>query len=494
MTTDATSPPTQPEPELLGQTVVVIGGSAGIGLETTRRARAEGADVILTGRNPERLNRAALDVDARSSAAFDANDAAALKQFFDGLPDRIDHVMVMAGGPSYGPLLEMDSDQVREAISDHVVLGLEVARNAAGKTRAGGTLLLMGGTGGRRISRDLGIAGGGAKAGRGQARAGARAVAPEGRGDDGDGSPRADPDGHTAGRDRLAAARQHRPLRLDRHYQADWEEMSRYTGRRQYLRSRGHPTWRLVRFVLVKGTREQAQALLERLAGRVEALGLRLKPEKTGVTHIDAGFVFLGQRVIRKPKGAKRYVYTFVCGGAGLGQTEDQGPHRALHDLPGARRPVADAEPDPAGMGRLLPLRLGQAHVRLPRQLRLVARDALASQEAPEADLEAAAAPLLRQERDPGQGDHALQPGGDARRALPLPGRADLNPVERGNRGPDRRPLQAHPPRRSPAPRTPGGGARMTDRHGDAFVESRMRGNSHVRFGGRRRGDHQPKG
>jgi NAD(P)-dependent dehydrogenase (short-subunit alcohol dehydrogenase family) len=31
---------------------VVIGGSAGIGLETARRARAEGADVILTGRNP----------------------------------------------------------------------------------------------------------------------------------------------------------------------------------------------------------------------------------------------------------------------------------------------------------------------------------------------------------------------------------------------------------------------------------------------------------
>ena len=47
------------EPELLGQTVVVIGGSAGIGLETARRARAEGADVVLTGRNPERLEQAA---------------------------------------------------------------------------------------------------------------------------------------------------------------------------------------------------------------------------------------------------------------------------------------------------------------------------------------------------------------------------------------------------------------------------------------------------
>ena len=41
------------EPQLLGQTVVVIGGSGGIGLEVARRARTEGADVILTGHNAE---------------------------------------------------------------------------------------------------------------------------------------------------------------------------------------------------------------------------------------------------------------------------------------------------------------------------------------------------------------------------------------------------------------------------------------------------------
>jgi NAD(P)-dependent dehydrogenase (short-subunit alcohol dehydrogenase family) len=90
MTSAAAPVSTQREPELAGQTVVVIGGSAGIGLETARRARAEGADVILTGRDPERLERAAREVDARSTAAFDANDAAALRRFFDGLPDRID--------------------------------------------------------------------------------------------------------------------------------------------------------------------------------------------------------------------------------------------------------------------------------------------------------------------------------------------------------------------------------------------------------------------
>jgi NAD(P)-dependent dehydrogenase (short-subunit alcohol dehydrogenase family) len=145
------------EPQLAGQTVVLIGGSAGIGLETARRARSEGADVVLTGRDAERLERAAREVDARSTAAFDANDAAALKAFFDGLPEPIDHVLVTAGGPRYVRLLEMDADDVHETLGGHVVQALDVARSAAGRMRPGGTLLLMGGTGGRRISRELGL-------------------------------------------------------------------------------------------------------------------------------------------------------------------------------------------------------------------------------------------------------------------------------------------------------------------------------------------------
>jgi NAD(P)-dependent dehydrogenase (short-subunit alcohol dehydrogenase family) len=145
-------------PELTGQIVVLIGGSAGIGLETARRARAEGAEVILTGRNPERLERAAHEVGALSTAAFDATDPAAVSSFFEGLPGPIDHVLSTAGGPSYGPLLEMTADQVRDALSDHIVVDLEVARHAVGRMRPGGTLLFMGGTGGRKISRALGIA------------------------------------------------------------------------------------------------------------------------------------------------------------------------------------------------------------------------------------------------------------------------------------------------------------------------------------------------
>jgi NAD(P)-dependent dehydrogenase (short-subunit alcohol dehydrogenase family) len=158
MVTTATTPVSiAHEPELAGQTVVLVGGSAGIGLETARRARREGAEVILTGRDAGRLDRAAQEVGARSTAAFDATDPAAVKHFFDDLPGPIDHVLITAGGPTYVPLLEMDSDQVKDAVSDHLVVALDVARNAAPKMRPGGTVLMMGGVEGR-ISRGSGIA------------------------------------------------------------------------------------------------------------------------------------------------------------------------------------------------------------------------------------------------------------------------------------------------------------------------------------------------
>jgi NAD(P)-dependent dehydrogenase (short-subunit alcohol dehydrogenase family) len=147
----------QHEPELLGQTVIVIGGSAGIGLETARRASAEGAKLILTGRSLERLQRAASEVDALSTSAFDATDSALLAQFFRNLPTAVDHIMVTAGRPYYGRLIDLDLAQALCALDEHFSIFIEVARHAAYKVKAGGTLIFMGGTGGRRPGIGLGI-------------------------------------------------------------------------------------------------------------------------------------------------------------------------------------------------------------------------------------------------------------------------------------------------------------------------------------------------
>jgi NAD(P)-dependent dehydrogenase (short-subunit alcohol dehydrogenase family) len=134
-----------------GQTVVVIGGSSGIGLETARRARAEGADLILTARDPDRLRQAGLDVGA-ATVAFDALDFDRLDRFFDEISTPIDHVMVSGSGPYYAPLAEFDFEAGRRDVEAHLWLQVHVARNAATKVRPGGSLIFIGGTGGRRTA------------------------------------------------------------------------------------------------------------------------------------------------------------------------------------------------------------------------------------------------------------------------------------------------------------------------------------------------------
>ena len=156
MTTATTSVCLAREPQLLGQTVVVIGGSAGIGLETARLARSQGADVVLTGRDPERLEQAASDLRAQSSAAFDADDAGAVKRFFDALPP-IDHVLIAAyTSGAYGPMLELPSEEVGRTLGRRVMQVLEIARHAAPKMRPGGTLVLTGGSV-KKVDRESGI-------------------------------------------------------------------------------------------------------------------------------------------------------------------------------------------------------------------------------------------------------------------------------------------------------------------------------------------------
>ena len=143
--------------DMAGQTVVVIGGSAGMGLETARQVRARGAGVVLIGRNPDRLREAAAEVDADSTAVFDATDTDRLQQFFQDLPGPVDHVMSTAGTPSYMPLDGMDLAAARRGFDERMALTLGIALYSRVRVRPGGTLLFIGGTGGRRPGVGLSI-------------------------------------------------------------------------------------------------------------------------------------------------------------------------------------------------------------------------------------------------------------------------------------------------------------------------------------------------
>lgn len=138
------------EQALMGQTVVVLGGSSGIGLATARRARDQGAKVILTARDPDRLHRIGLELGA-SISAFDLSDTERLTQFFANLPGAVDHVLVSGAGPAYVVFADLDSDAIRRGVQ-RIVLTVQVATLAKDALRADGSLVLIGGTAGRRPS------------------------------------------------------------------------------------------------------------------------------------------------------------------------------------------------------------------------------------------------------------------------------------------------------------------------------------------------------
>jgi NAD(P)-dependent dehydrogenase (short-subunit alcohol dehydrogenase family) len=143
---------------LAGQTVVVLGGTAGIGLETARHARAAGADVIVTARNEARLQEVKEELGA-TVAAFDVTDFSRVAQFFEQLPEPIDHILMTGPGPYYATLEDFDFDAARRDLDAHVLLPLLIGRSAVGRVRAGGTLLFIGGTGGRRVAPGLSLIG-----------------------------------------------------------------------------------------------------------------------------------------------------------------------------------------------------------------------------------------------------------------------------------------------------------------------------------------------
>jgi NAD(P)-dependent dehydrogenase (short-subunit alcohol dehydrogenase family) len=130
------------DPQLEGQTLLVIGGSSGIGLETARRAAGEGADVILTARDPERVYGVGLEMGA-SIAAFDALDFDRLARFFEEVP-RIDHVLVTGPGPLDARDTGFDLRAARRDLEAHVLLPLQVAYASVGAMGAAGSLLFTG--------------------------------------------------------------------------------------------------------------------------------------------------------------------------------------------------------------------------------------------------------------------------------------------------------------------------------------------------------------
>jgi NAD(P)-dependent dehydrogenase (short-subunit alcohol dehydrogenase family) len=132
-----------------GQTVLVVGGSSGIGHEVARQAAEEGARLIIAGRNPAKLGGAAERLDgAVQTVAMNAHDEAELESAFSDL-DTLDHVVSMVGDSMAGGFLTTGLETMRHVLHSKFWSNWIIGRNAAGKIRDGGSMTFTSGTGAR---------------------------------------------------------------------------------------------------------------------------------------------------------------------------------------------------------------------------------------------------------------------------------------------------------------------------------------------------------
>ncbi|HEY6909104.1 MAG TPA: SDR family oxidoreductase [Myxococcales bacterium] len=106
--------------KLTGKIAVVTGGTTGIGLATARLFAAEGASVVVTGRNQETLAAARSElrgaVEVIASDAADKSRIRELVEHIRGRHGRIDVLFLNAGIAKFAPIADTPDEVIEEQV------------------------------------------------------------------------------------------------------------------------------------------------------------------------------------------------------------------------------------------------------------------------------------------------------------------------------------------------------------------------------------------
>ncbi|MEV7415143.1 SDR family oxidoreductase [Streptomyces sp. NPDC089919] len=154
-----TSAPAAPVPSsvplpgsLAGVTVLIVGGSSGIGLAAAGLLASVGARPVLAGRDEARLKAAAESLAERCAAGgtdvrtypADVRDEERLAEVLDEL-GTVGHVLVTAGTVTRAPLAEAGRELVADSVEGRLWGGYAVARAAAPRLAPGGSITYLSG-------------------------------------------------------------------------------------------------------------------------------------------------------------------------------------------------------------------------------------------------------------------------------------------------------------------------------------------------------------
>ncbi len=135
---------------LQGKIAVITGGNSGIGLATAKRFAAEGAEIFITGRRQEELDRAVKTIGAGVTAVQgDVSRLDDLDRLFEIVRDksgRIDILFANAGSGMFAPLGAIDEASFDQTFSTNVKGTLFTVQKALPLMEAGGSIILTGST------------------------------------------------------------------------------------------------------------------------------------------------------------------------------------------------------------------------------------------------------------------------------------------------------------------------------------------------------------
>src|ERR1700759_2571732 len=133
---------------LANKTALITGGNSGIGLETAKLFVAEGARVIITGRNQERLEAAARELGPNAFAVVaDATDVAATEAAIrKGVEKfgKLDIVFANAGIPGATPVGGTKVEAFEQVLRTNITAVFFTVQAAVAHMNDGGSIILHG--------------------------------------------------------------------------------------------------------------------------------------------------------------------------------------------------------------------------------------------------------------------------------------------------------------------------------------------------------------